>query len=662
MSRAKNKVDTTNIIPIILKDFDTVIKLVNDDWGTVAFKIPRNEISKQLRAIKELNYNSIYFLSGIEGVTRKLYVGQASIRNNGMSAVARLMEHDKNEKEPYFDIWNTALVITNNNDNWTLDDIAALEAYFKYEIPQEKNLNNQNPRSGGADYDQYTDKIRQVKSYVESSWGKVFEIDNKTDTSNIQLMPAICEAGKVVEELHNWSSNIVEVVTPDNIVKSMCDMIPEEAWNDKTVFLDIACKGGEYLKEVYTRLMECEALKLKYPDIIKRSNNILQKQIFGIALSEISKERATSNLNDYGANIRVITNYITQLKTINSIKDKSKRDSLFLELIHKEFGENMKVDIVIANPPYQDATTSIYQHFISLALGLDADSITMIVRNNWLASDTLKDTRNGLIDYGLKDIINYSIVGELFPTVGVGVSIFNAQSGWNEQTHIQEIRKRQTINVLDANLHGMPAIFMNRLDNNIVSKVLSKKEESFSKEVYPQEAFRITSVMGAGRGDSSYILDFEDKRNNEFNVGVLCQENGIQYYNWIRHTDVPNRAELINQYKVVACARYNYNENPITSITGLGLGTVCSSTFAPLYASDNQTKAYGAYTYIKTKFFRYLVKLLCTSGITNHSEARFNLVPIQDFTKTWTDQELYEKYGLTQEEINHIESQIKTLE
>lgn len=150
MSRAKNKVDSTNIIPIILKDFETVIKLVNDDWGTVAFKIPRNEISKQLRAIKELNYNSIYFLSGIEGVTRKLYVGQASIRNNGMSAIARLMEHDRNEEERYFHIWNTALVITNNNDNWTLDDIAALEAYFKHKIPQERNLNGYNPRSGGG--------------------------------------------------------------------------------------------------------------------------------------------------------------------------------------------------------------------------------------------------------------------------------------------------------------------------------------------------------------------------------------------------------------------------------------------------------------------------------------------------------------------------------
>lgn len=486
----------------------------------------------------------------------------------------------------------------------------------------------------GADYDHYTDKIRQVKSYVESSWGKVFEIDNKTDTSNIQVMPAICEGGKVVEELHNWCSNIVEVVTPDSIVKSMCDMIPEEAWNDQTVFLDVACKGGEYLKEVYNRIMECEALKIKYPDIIKRSNNILQKQIFGIALSEISKERATSNPNDYGANIRIIPNYVTQLRNICRIKNKVVKKALIKEIIHKEFGESMKVDVVIGNPPYQDNSISIYQHFIDLALCIGAKDINMVVRNNWLASDTLKDTRNTLIEHGLKDIINYSVVGELFPSVGVGVSIFNAQSGWKEQTHIQEIRRGQTINALNANLQGMPAIFMNELDDNIVSKVLSKKEESFSKEVYPQEAFRITSVMSASRGENSYILDFESERTDEFNVGVLCQENGIQYFNWIRHTDVPNRQELINQYKVVICTTLNDNNNPITSITGLRQGLICSGTFSPVYANEDQTKAYGAYTYIVTKFFRYLVKLLCTSGVNRISEAKFCLVPMQDFTKT----------------------------
>lgn len=81
-----------------------------------------------------------------------------------------------------------------------------------------------------------------------------------------------------------------------------------------------------------------------------------------------------------------------------------------------------------------------------------------------------------------------------------------------------------------------------------------------------------------------------------------------------------------------------------------------------IYANKDKVQAYGAYTYIKTKFFRYLVRIMCESGLTNHSEARFKLVPIQDFSKAWTDEELYKKYGFTQEEIDHIESTINALD
>ena len=40
----------------------------------------------------------------------------------------------------------------------------------------------------------------------------------------------------------------------------------------------------------------------------------------------------------------------------------------------------------------------------------------------------------------------------------------------------------------------------------------------------------------------------------------------------------------------------------------------------------------------------------------------FEFVPLQDFTKPWTDEELYRKYNLTDEEIAFIESMIKPME
>ena len=40
----------------------------------------------------------------------------------------------------------------------------------------------------------------------------------------------------------------------------------------------------------------------------------------------------------------------------------------------------------------------------------------------------------------------------------------------------------------------------------------------------------------------------------------------------------------------------------------------------------------------------------------------YQYVPMQDFSKPWTDEELYKKYNLTQEEIDFIESMIRPRE
>lgn len=53
--------------------------------------------------------------------------------------------------------------------------------------------------------------------------------------------------------------------------------------------------------------------------------------------------------------------------------------------------------------------------------------------------------------------------------------------------------------------------------------------------------------------------------------------------------------------------------------------------------------------------------LLCISGF-GLSKIVFPFVPMQDFSKPWTDEELYAKYNLNDEEIDFIESMIKPME
>lgn len=65
-------------------------------------------------------------------------------------------------------------------------------------------------------------------------------------------------------------------------------------------------------------------------------------------------------------------------------------------------------------------------------------------------------------------------------------------------------------------------------------------------------------------------------------------------------------------------------------------------------------------SYISTKFFRFLVSVRKISQ--DATQKVYQFVPMQDFSKPWTDAELYAKYGLTDEEVAFIESMIKPMD
>ena len=73
-----------------------------------------------------------------------------------------------------------------------------------------------------------------------------------------------------------------------------------------------------------------------------------------------------------------------------------------------------------------------------------------------------------------------------------------------------------------------------------------------------------------------------------------------------------------------------------------------------------QNKAENLVSYASTKYFRFLLLQALTS--IHITKDKFCFVPMQDFSKPWTDEELYAKYGLTDEEIAFIESMIKPME
>ena len=88
--------------------------------------------------------------------------------------------------------------------------------------------------------------------------------------------------------------------------------------------------------------------------------------------------------------------------------------------------------------------------------------------------------------------------------------------------------------------------------------------------------------------------------------------------------------------------------------------SVCTETYVVLGVFDTREEAENVCSYIKTKFFHFLLTL--RKNTQDATKTVYQFVPMQDFSKPWTDKELYAKYGLTDEEIAFIESMIRPME
>ena len=580
------KINKDNTIGIKMKPLHNCIgasKCFKDDWTMVAFVIPRKQLNSNFIDV-ELQYNSIYFLIGYEGLVEKVYIGQAKKRNGSGSVLNRLREHDKSMTEKYKDIWDYAVVITSTNDTWGPTELNTLEHLFYNEVKEEYRLNGNTPNLGGVDNDiDYNEKIKQAKSYIKAINFKIF--DDIEDSNNLDTMQveAVLENSKTVERLQNPWSRIPEIITPQNVVKYMVDTIPEEKFNKDSKFLDLACKGGEYLREIYERLMKTESIIAYYNDVIERSNHILNNQLYGIALSSISLDRTTKNLKGFGYNIRVIDEYMEILK--------GRHKKSIIDVIREEFGNNMEFDIVIGNPPYQEATTSIYQHFINNAIDL-SDNICMVTKDNWMVSDTLKDTRSKMIKAGIKDIISYPEVGELFKGVTPSVTIFNICKNTKETT-FKMIKNSKIVSEYKAELKEGQIILDNIIEQRLFEKMIVHSKHNFGECVEPSECFRITPNGEIGR--TKIPLDDYTDKSDEHNITVIYMDsNKKPYYRYIKPSDIPAKSELAYKYKVVSGRIISKDNKVIRNINLTNNMSVCASSWTVLFSDDNKDKAINA--------------------------------------------------------------------
>ena len=125
-----------------------------------------------------------------------------------------------------------------------------------------------------------------------------------------------------------------------------------------------------------------------------------------------------------------------------------------------------------------------------------------------------------------------------------------------------------------------------------------------------------------------------------------------------------NNPHWIDEYKVFISKAYGERGDfpyLVTSKPFIGTpNSVSSETYLLIGPVSSHKRTENIISYIKTKFFRFLV--LQKKNTQNAPKGVYEFVPIQNFDEEWSDKKLYKKYGLNEEEIEFIESMIRPME
>jgi len=477
-----------------------------------------------------------------------------------------------------------------------------------------------------------------------------------------------------------------EVFTPPTIANQILDLLPSEFWsNSKITFLDPFSKSGVFLREIAKRLII--GLESEFPDLKERIFHIYNKQIFAIALTELTSliskrtlycsKNVTSKHSQFitdkrDGNIRY-TNIDHTWKNQKCIfcgasEKNYNRDtdleSYAYEFIHTSQPEKffpMKFDVIIGNPPYQlsdggfgTSAIPIYDKFVNQAIKLSPRYLSMIIPARWFSGGKgLDDFRAQMLsDRRIRVIHDFPDATDVFPGVQIkgGICYFlwcrDDKGDCNIISHAGgSIKSEEVRPLLEKNSETF--IRFNEAVP-ILKKVQSFDEISISNNVSSAKPFGLRTFF---KGE---VKPFK-------NSVKLYQNGGVGY---VSEKTLTKNIELINKYKVFVPRAGSGSDSFPHSILGKPFigepGSASTETYIVAASFNNLLEAENFMSYLKTRFFRFLVLL---NKPTQDAPRRvYKYVPMQDFQEFWDDQKLYRKYQINEKEIKFINELIREME
>ncbi len=510
-----------------------------------------------------------------------------------------------------------------------------------------------------------------------------------------------------------------EVFTPPEFANQMLDTLAA-AWadandgadiwaNPDVTFLDPFAKSGVFLREIVRRLTG--GLILAIPDLAERVDHILTRQVFGIGITQltallarrsvycskfangphsIAKSFTTEDGNiwfertehTWGGGKREfrvdpltseeITVYTNRkcLYCGAGEDDYARGDELETHayaFIHTDdikariaelFGDNMQFDVIIGNPPYQlsdggygTSAAPIYQMFVEKALGLDPRFAVFVTPSRWFAGGKGLDEyrKKMLSDHRMHDIVDYPKLYEAFPGVKIrgGVSYFLWDREHDGPCTIQTMWDGQPVGEKATRYLDAYDVLVRRNEAvPILDKVRALAEPTLDSRVSSRKPFGLPT-------------NFHGKPSPTA-LKAPVELFGSRRVSWVDRAEIPLNDSWVDEWKVLmtavqgtsAAIETKFLSRPILA----GPGTACSETYlvAGRFEIEEEARRYAGY--LRTRFVRFLVSL--RKSTQHATKDVYSFVPDVPLDQEWTDALLYERYGLTGDEIAFIESQV----
>lgn len=506
-----------------------------------------------------------------------------------------------------------------------------------------------------------------------------------------------------------------EVFTPPELANRMLDMVADawasdhggaDLWADRTVrFLDPCTKSGVFLREITKRLTT--GLATQIPDLRQRVDHILTRQVFGIGITTLTSLLARRSIycsKHASGEHSIARGFVSDWGNVwfdpidhmwgdgkcvfcgasrATLDRGAGLETHAYAFIHTNdvrarvaemFGEEMQFDVVIGNPPYQlndggygTSAAPIYQLFVEQAKQLEPRYLSMIIPARWFAGGKgLDEFREAMLsDKRIRSIDDFLSASDVFPGVGLkgGVCYFlwnrDQQGNCVVRTHFKD----WPVSVATRPLLEPGAEVFIRFNEglSILKKVMSKV--SADGKLIPCLSGRFDSLVSSLRpfGFRTFFRGRTTKKNGDL---TIYQNGGTAF---VSRKDVEIGSDLIDCWKIyigrAAPGTGNRDTYPhrILSTPFIGQpGSVCSETYLCIGPFDTRDQAESALSYLSCRLTRLLILLHKPSQDTTRKVYTF--VPKQTWDRTWTDIDLYAKYGIAADEIQFIEKLVRPMD